>query len=285
MRRFEAADSFERLFLKFTGQAGDKLRKGELGIFHQGFEIQSQHHFLGLVGRVGIGKGGLGAASAGGGEVVAFAVHLGTEDTEKGRTEFGGRRASKADHLLGRDPVEIAPNLAAEDFARAIGRRELAEGLEAGEENGHMGFVAVSGVVEVEDLGFCRPENLKQVGGQSASARTADFGTGMSELENGGIPTQASRLFLLIPAGFDEVMRGKFFRGTRAGGSGAIGSDDAGKAEIFLPADGADAGKGHDLQVVRVGADAEMGGGGEGGFEAAPAGNKEVGVGLGKFHQ
>jgi hypothetical protein len=28
-----------------------------------------------------------------------------------------------------------------------------------------------------------------------------------------------------------------------------------------------------------------MSGGGEGGCEAAPAGNQEVGVGLGKFHQ
>jgi len=271
--------------LKFPGQAGDELCEGELGIFHQGFEVQGQHHFLGLVGRVGIGKGGLGAASARGGEVVAFAVHLGTEDTEKGRAKVGGRRAREADHLLGRDPVEITPNLAAEDFARAIGRRELAEGLEAGEENGDVGFMTISGVVEIENLGFCRPENLKQVGGQSASARTADFGAGMSKLENGGVPTQASRLFLLIPAGFDEVMRGKFFRGTRAGGSSAIRRDYPREAKFFLISAGTDTGEGHDFQVIRVGANAEMSRGGEGGCEAAPAGNKEVGVGLGKFHQ
>ena len=48
---------------------------------------------------------------------------------------------------------------------------------------------------------------------------------------------------------------------------------------------GADAGIGHDFEVVRMGADAEVGGGSEGGFEVAPAGSKKVGVGLGQFHQ
>ena len=52
-----------------------------------------------------------------------------------------------------------------------------------------------------------------------------------------------------------------------------------------MAAAGADAGKGHDFQIIRMGTDTEMGGGGEGRCEIAPAGNKKVGVGLGKFHQ
>jgi hypothetical protein len=206
---------------------------------------------------------------------------LGAEDAEKGRTEVGGRRTREADHLLGRDPVEIAPNLAAVDFGGTIGRRELAEGCEAGEEHGDMGFMPVGRIVEIENLGFGYLKNLKQVGDQGVSARATNFGAGVAELKDGGVPAQNSRISLLFPPGFDEFSRRKFFRRAGAGGAGAIGGDDAGEAEIFLAPTGADAGIGHDFQVVWMGADAEVGGGGEGGFEVAPAGSKKVDVGLG----
>jgi len=285
MLGFDSVNPGEGLFLKFTGQTGDKLRESEFGIFQQGFEIQSQHDLLSLVGCVGIGKSGLGAASAGGGEVVAFAVHLGAKDPEQGRAEVGGGGTGQTDHPFRRNPVEIAPDFAAVDFGGTIGGRELAEGREAGEKHSNVGFMAIRGVVEIDDFGFCVLENLKQIGGQGVSARATNFGAGVGELENGGIIAQNSRISLLFPPGFDEFSRRKFFRGTGAGRPGAVGGDDTGEAEIFLAAAGADAGKGHDFQIIRMGTDTEMGGGGEGRCEIAPAGNEKVGVGLGKFHQ
>ena len=78
----------------------------------------------------------------------------------------------------------------------------------------------------------------------------------------------------------EELRAGKF-----RGGTGPIGGDDPGEAEIFLTPTGADAGEGHDFEVVRVGADSEMGGGGEGGGEVAPGGKVRLGPRLGKFQR
>jgi len=107
----------------------------------------------------------LGAAAAGGGEVVPLAVHLGAEDAEEGRTEISGSRAGEADDFVSGDPVEIAPDLASVDFGGTIGRRELAEGVKAGKEDGEVGFVSVGGVVEIEDFGFGGLQDGEEVGG------------------------------------------------------------------------------------------------------------------------
>ena len=271
--------------MKFASQARDELCEGNFWIFNQRLEIQGQHHFLGLVGRVGIRQGRLGPSATGGGEVIAFAVHLGAKNPEQGRAEVGGGGTGQTDHPFRRNPVEIAPDFAAVDFGGTIGGRKLAEGREAGEKHSNVGFMAIRGVVEIDDFGFCVLKNLKQVGGQGVSARATNFVAGVGELEDGGIPAQNSRISLLFPPVFDEFSRGKFFRGTGAGRPGAVGGDDTGETEIFLAAAGADAGKGHDFQIIRMGTDTEMGGGGEGRCEIAPAGNEKVGVGLGKFHQ
>ena len=137
-----------------------------------------------------------------------------------------------------------------------------------------MGCVTVSRIVEIKSLGFRRLENLKEVMGQGAAPGTADFGAGVAELKDGGVATQASGLSLFFPAGFDEFLGGKFFKGAGAGGAGAIGGDYAGKAEIFLIPAGADAGESHDFQVIRVGSDSQVSGGGQGGGEVASGGNK-----------
>ena len=82
---------------------------------------------------------------------------------------------------------------------------------------------------------------------------------GVGKLNHGGVAPQNSRLFLLAHAGFDELRSGDF-----GGSASPIRGDHTGKVEVVLSTTGADAGKGHDFEVIGVGANAEVGGGGEG---------------------
>jgi hypothetical protein len=79
---------------------------------------------------------------------------LGFKNAEKGWAKIGGSGAGEAYYLVRRNPIQVAPNLGTVDFGGTFGGRELAEGSQAGEKHGEMGFVTVGWVVEIENLGF-----------------------------------------------------------------------------------------------------------------------------------
>lgn len=143
----------------------------------------------------------------------------------------------------------------------------------------------IGGVVQIKNLRFRGMEDLEKIRGQSLAAGIADLGTGMSKLEDGGITPQAGRLFLLLPSNFYDFRAGKLGGGAGAGSPGTIRGDDPGEAEIFLSPAGADAREGHDFQVVGMGPDAEVSGGGQGGEPVAAGGSMSVGLGLGEFQR
>ena len=126
---------------------------------------------------------------------------------------------------------------------------------------------------------------MEEVGGKGGPTGTANLRAGVSQLDNGGIATQRRGLFLLVPPDLGELRSGFF--GERAGTRGAspIGDHDTGKAEIFLPAAGADAGKGHDFEVIGMGTDTEVSGGGKGGLPVSAGRSRDLGCGSGKFHR
>ena len=89
------------------------------------------------------------------------------------------RNRRETDNFFRGNPVEIAPYLATVNLSRAVGGRQLAESREAGEQDGEVGFVAVGGIVEIENLGFGGLQNLQEIGGQGGLAGATDLGTGM----------------------------------------------------------------------------------------------------------
>ena len=95
-------------------------------------EIHAEDELGGLVGGVGVEEGRVGRAAAEGGEIVAFAAgDLGIEHAVEG----GGQVVAAADvheHLVGvRQPVEIAPDLAADHLLRALVARQFPHRLRA----------------------------------------------------------------------------------------------------------------------------------------------------------
>jgi hypothetical protein len=69
----------------------------------------------------------------------------------------------------------------------------------------------------------------------------------VGQLDYSGVAAQSRRLFLLVPPDLGEFWSGFFGQRAGARGAGPIGDHDTGEAEIFLPAAGADARKGHDF--------------------------------------
>jgi hypothetical protein len=143
-----------------------------------------------------------------------------------------------------------------------------------------VGFVPVGGIVEIERFRFGGFQNLQKVGSEVLASFSADFRAGVGQLDHGGVTAQVRRLSLLVHADFDKVLARQF-----RGGTGPVGGNNPGEAEIRLAPAGADAGKGHDFQVVGMGTDPEVGGGGEGGGKGAATRNVGIGPGLEKFHR
>jgi hypothetical protein len=126
---------------------------------------------------------------------------------------------------------------------------------------------------------------LEEVGSEGGPTRAANIRAGVSQLDYGGVATQSRRLFLLVPPDLGEFWSGFFGQRAGARGAGPIGDHDTGEAEIFLPAAGADARKGHDFEVIGMGTDTEVGGGGEGGLPVSARRDGGLRIGPGKFHR
>ena len=147
-----------------------------------------------------------------------------------------------------------------------------------------MGFVAVAGVVEIDNLGLGGFQNLQQVGNEGGPTSTANLGAGVGELDHGGVVPQNRRLFLLFSPDLDKFRAGFFGERAGARGPGSIRDHHAGEADFFLPPAGADPGEGHDFEVIGMGTDTEVGRQAQGLGPVLGMGGVAFGRRAGEFH-
>lgn len=253
--------------------AGHELGEGEGWVLDEGGEVDGPVEAGVGVGGAGVVEGGVGLAAGEGGGVVGFGVFdLGLVGGDKLPREFGVGVGWER-QFVG-EPVEGAPDFAAEDFCREFVGGEFSEGAEGVAEDRDVGVVFVGGVVEVEGLEFWGGgEDGLEVGGDVGVARVFGGGAGVGELDLGGVFSEVGGLSLFVAAGCRD-----------GGVVGAGGDDDAGEVFFGVLVALGDAVVGHDFDVVGVGGDAEVGGACEGVGGRQLVGDVDVGGGLGEVH-
>ena len=154
--------------------------------------------------------------------------------------------------------------------------REAAAGFEGGMANGDMSRVFVGGVVGVANFGLCFEESVFELGDADlAGGGIFDGVAGMVEaFDEAVLPEVGGADLFLLTAG-DEIRVAVFRVGARAGTAGSVGTNDTAKPGEVLLVAGADAVVGHELEVVRVRADGEVGTTGKGFRFGDSVGNME----------
>jgi hypothetical protein len=148
-----------------------------------------------------------------------------------------------------------------------------------------MSFMAINGIMKIEDLGLGDLEDLDKVADQFGSISLSDFGAGITQLNHGSIVAKVGRTVLFLPA-YRHHFRVRCL-GKRAAprGTGPISNDDAGKTMGGVPVTCGNSGKGHDLQIIGMGPNPQMGGGGETRQGILLGRRIKRGFGLGEFHR
>ena len=228
----------------------------------------------------------MGHPASGDGEIVAFATaDLGIEHSQQLGSEGGVAAGIEGDFVGIDHPVEVAPDFAAEDAVRAVFRGKSAQGFQAAKEHGHVGVVFVGGVVEVNHPGAAAVEDGGEIGLHAGVAGRFDVGTGVGELELDGVAAELGGFALLFAADGLHLFVVELQKRAGARGAGAIGHDDASEGFAGVVEAVGDAGMRHNLDVVLVGRDAEVGDTGEGGGGQFVAfRQKHVGIGAGELH-
>jgi hypothetical protein len=148
-----------------------------------------------------------------------------------------------------------------------------------------MSFMAINGVMKIEELGLGGLEDLYKVADQFGSISRSDFGAGITELNHGSVVAKVGRTVLFFSA-YRHHLRVRCL-GKRAAprGTGSVGNNDAGKMMGGVSVTCGNSWKGQDLQIVGMGPNSQMGGGGET-YERIPLGRRiKRGFGSGEFHR
>ncbi len=106
-----------------------------------------------LVHAVGLEVGGVGAAAAHAGQVVALAAgDLRVEDSQQGGLQVFVAGQVEADLVRVEHPVQGTPDFAAVEFFGALIGGQAAQGGDDPQADGHVSIVLVGGVMGVDDL-------------------------------------------------------------------------------------------------------------------------------------
>ena len=230
-------------------------------------------------------KSSIGVATTDHREIVALAsVDLGGEEA----IDLSGEGVVPADivsyFFLIEHPIEAAPDFATVD---GFGAERLWEGsnrLNDWDDYGDMGGMFVGGIMGVDDVGGGGDEDLGEVFLEAEIGGVAGDGAGVAELEHGGVVAEASGGTLFGAAFGDHFGIGEGSIGTGAGAAGAVGAGDATEPLGGAIEAGDDAVKGHEFEIVLMGADSEMGNSGESRWERLVVGDINLCSGMLKEH-
>ena len=228
---------------------------------------------------------GIRAAAAKDSEVVAFATgDLRVEDTvERGRQVVAG--AHIVNDLFGiTHPVEIAPDFAAVDDLGTLFRRQGAHRLDGGHGHADVGVVFVGGIVGVNHARAGGAQHFEQVVAQRGAVRVLNRGARVVELDHRSELANGRSEVLFLAANCLHLVIGKLRVGTGARTAGAIGAGHPGEPLAVILITGENAVEGHELEVVLVGADAEMGDARQSRGFGKTVGDEKFSGGLVQFH-
>ena len=248
-------------------------------------EIDSEGQARRLIDAVAVEKSSVGVSATDDGEIVAFSsADLGGKET----IDLGGEGVVSADvvsdFLLIEHPIEAAPDFATVDGFGAERMWEGSNRLNDWDDYGDMGGMFVGGIMGVDDVGGGGDEDLGEVFLEAEIGGIAGDGAGVAELEHGGVVAEASGGTLFGAAFGDHFGIGEGSIGTGAGAAGAVGAGDATEPLGGAIEAGDDAVKGHEFEIVLMGADSEMGDSGEGGGERLVVGDINFCRGMLKEH-
>lgn len=165
----------------------------------------------------------------------------------------------KGDFIRGEHPVEVAPHFAAEEL---FGMNVFREGAKSGDDgggDGDVGVVFVGEVVGVDGVRLCGFDDLAEFGNEGGIGGVFDGGTGVVELPLGGVFADFSSLGLFFGSGGFHLVVGEVCEGAGAGAAAAVAAGDAAEPMVGGLVALGDAVEGHELEVIGVGADAEVG--------------------------
>ncbi len=140
-----------------------------------------------------------------------------------------------------------------------------------------MGVVLVGRVVGVEHLGLRGPQDGLEIVDHRGLGGVADLLARVEELRHEAVLADARRLVLLLAADRHHLLVGAVGIDAGAWTARAVGAGDAGKALARLAIAGQHAMKGHELDIVLVRADRQVGDAREGLGLRLPVGNEETG--------
>ena len=205
-------------------------------------------------------ESGVGGAAARDGEVVAFAAgDLGNKD---GVQLFGESLVAAhihADFLAVAHPVQIPPDLATDESGGAFRGRQAAEGFEERGKDAEVRGVLVGGVVGVDDVGPGGAEDLKKVVAQGGVGRIRGEGTGVVELDHGAIAADPGRFDLLVGPPLGQFPGVEARQCPVAETALAVGAGDPAEPLVGFSETFNDSVERHELEIVVVRPDAQMG--------------------------
>ena len=248
-------------------------------------EIDSEGQARRLIDAVAVEKSSVGVSATDDGEIVAFSsADLGGEEAIEVSGEGVVSADVVSDFFLIEHPIEAAPDFATVDGLRAERFWEGSNRLNDWDDYGDMGGMFVGGIMGVDDFGGGGDEDLGEVLLEAEIGGIAGDGAGVAELEHGGVVAEPSGGPLFVAAFGDHLGIGEGGIRTGAGASGAVGAGDATEPLGGAIEAGDDAVKGHEFEIVLMGADSEMGDSGEGGGERLVVGDINFCRGMLKEH-
>jgi len=270
---------------KAIDKAGDIVDDVERIIEDERREIDSEGQARRLIDAVAVEKSSVGVSATDDGEIVAFSsADLGGEEA----IELGGEGIVSADvvsdFLFIGHPIEAAPDFATVDGLWAERFWEGSNRLNDWDDYGDMGGMFVGGIMGVDDAGGGGDEDLGEVLLEAEIGGIAGDGAGVAELEHGGVVAEASGGPLFGAPFGDHLGIGESGIRTGAGASGAVGASDATEPLGGAIEAGDDPVKGHEFEIVLMGADSEMGDSGESGGERLVVGDINFCGGMLKEH-
>jgi hypothetical protein len=153
-----SGESGNDFFLESVDPFPGEFHNAKAVVDNQWGEVNSNKDLGGLVAFAGFRKCGIRGAAALHGEIVTLApVDLGGEDGIQLEGEIVMAGGVHAHFFIVAHPVQIAPDLAPDQFPRARGSRQRTDGLQERGEDANVGGVLVGRIVGVDDLRAGRP--------------------------------------------------------------------------------------------------------------------------------
>ena len=230
-------------------------------------------------------KSSIGVATTDHREIVALAsVDLGGEEA----IDLSGEGVVPADivsyFFLIEHPIEAAPDFATVDSLWAERFWEGSNSLNHSDDHGDMGGMFVGWIMGVDDAGGGGDKDLGEVFLKAEVGGIAGDGTGVAELENGGVVAETSGGALFGAPFGDHFGIGERGIMTGACAACAVGTGDATEPLGWAIDAGNAAVKRHKFEIVLMGADSEMGNSGESRWERLVVGDINLCSGMLKEH-